>query len=83
MRKKLNISPKLITCFDDIKYDVSDKKLIKLVEDIRIRGIKNPLYVYDNEDGTYCLSAGYRRLCAAFILNLDTIPVKILDDYND
>lgn len=58
------------------------EKLKELIESIRERGILQPL-VCREKDGKFELIAGHRRLEAAKILGLKTVPVIIRDTLDD
>ncbi|MBR8838787.1 MAG: ParB/RepB/Spo0J family partition protein [Stigonema ocellatum SAG 48.90 = DSM 106950] len=51
------------------------------LNDIKPNGIRSPLWVrpHPSQSGKYELVAGLRRLKAAAIVGLDTVPVKIFD----
>lgn len=53
------------------------EKLRELSESIREHGIIQPLIVSRDEDGGYFLIAGERRLQAARLAGLDTVPVVV------
>jgi ParB family chromosome partitioning protein len=53
------------------------EKLRELAESIRIHGIIQPLIVAKAESGTYQLIAGERRLQAARLAGLHTVPVVV------
>lgn len=53
------------------------EKLRELSESIREHGIIQPLVVSRDEDGGYFLIAGERRLQAARLAGLDTVPVVV------
>jgi ParB family transcriptional regulator, chromosome partitioning protein len=54
-----------------------DESLVALAESIRIRGVIQPVLVRPLDNGTYELIAGERRLRAAKIAELDSIPAII------
>jgi len=47
-----------------------------LIESMRKEGVIQPLAVCDNEDGTYTLLAGGRRITAALRANIESLPVR-------
>jgi ParB family chromosome partitioning protein len=58
------------------------EELNKLATSIKDKGILEPLVVFKNEKG-YQLVAGFRRLQAAELANLETVPVVIRDRAGD
>jgi ParB family transcriptional regulator, chromosome partitioning protein len=60
-----------------------EHKLSELAESIRVRGVLQPIVVTPRPGGRYELVAGERRLRAARIAELDTIPamVRAADDW--
>lgn len=64
------------------RLNFKESKLRELVESIREKGIVQPVAVRKNDDGSYELIAGERRLRAVNILNQTKIPV-IVKDVND
>lgn len=52
-----------------------EEELAELADSIREHGVIQPLIVSENEDGNYTLIAGERRLRAAQIVGLNTVPV--------
>lgn len=59
---------------------IDDDRVQRLAESIRVRGVLQPLIARPGPDGTYLLIAGHRRLAAARIAGLDTLPVSVRDD---
>ena len=55
----------------------TDEELSELAESIREHGVIQPLIVSDNEDGTYILIAGERRLRASQMAGLNSVPVVV------
>lgn len=53
----------------------TDEELAELTESIREHGVIQPLIVSDQGDGKYTLIAGERRLRAAQMAGLNTVPV--------
>jgi ParB/RepB/Spo0J family partition protein len=47
-----------------------------LIESMKQEGVIQPLAVTDNEDGTYTLLAGGRRITAAIKANIESLPVR-------
>jgi ParB family chromosome partitioning protein len=56
----------------------SDKSIKELAESIKQHGILQPLLATKGENGNYILVAGERRLRAAKLCNLKTVPVILL-----
>lgn len=59
-----------------------DNSLQELMDSIEAVGLRQPISVYDNEDGTYTLISGERRLRAFKALGIKQIPV-FLDTKED
>lgn len=59
------------------RVDVADGSLDELAASIREHGVLQPLLVSEGHDGTYTLIAGERRLRAARIAGLSTVPAVI------
>ena len=55
----------------------TDDELAELADSIREHGIIQPLIVNDEVNGTYTLIAGERRLRAAQLAGLNSVPVVI------
>ena len=53
----------------------TDNELSELADSIREHGVIQPLIVSEQDDGTYTLIAGERRLRASQIAGLNTVPV--------
>ncbi|KKL51269.1 hypothetical protein LCGC14_2297180 [marine sediment metagenome] len=51
----------------------------KLLEDIRVNGIKEPVEIRVREDGSRIVWHGLHRLAIAVELKLETVPVILLD----
>ncbi len=51
----------------------------KLLEDIRVNGIKEPVEIRVREDGSRIVWDGLHRLAIAVELKLETVPVILLD----
>jgi ParB family transcriptional regulator, chromosome partitioning protein len=56
-----------------------DARLAELAESIRVRGVLQPIVVRPLAGGSFELVAGERRLRAAKIVELDTIPALVRD----
>ncbi len=52
-----------------------ETSLRELADSIKEKGVIQPLVVVPNDDGTYGLIAGERRLRASQLINLETVPV--------
>ncbi|MCX5813121.1 MAG: ParB N-terminal domain-containing protein [Proteobacteria bacterium] len=50
-----------------------------LVQSIKDKGILEPLIVTAQNDGTYLLICGERRLVAARQLGLESVPVRVIE----
>jgi ParB family transcriptional regulator, chromosome partitioning protein len=59
------------------RKDFQDDKLHELADSIREKGIIQPLIVEDNNDNSYTIIAGERRLRAAKIAELSEVPVIV------
>lgn len=58
--------------------------LQELAATIRLRGVKTPISVrHASQEGRYVVNHGARRLRACRLLNLETIPACIDDDYTE
>lgn len=66
-----------IAVLDQVRKEFDDAALQDLAMDISYRGILQPLTVRRNDDG-YVLVAGERRLRAARLAQLDSVPVLIV-----
>ena len=60
-----------------------EKSLNELVDSIREKGILQPITIKVLDDNSFELIAGERRLRAAKILKLNTIPAYIIDVNSD
>ena len=75
-----NIPPYLIKPNPSLaRTDFSDTSLASLADSIRRYGILQPLAVRISENGRYELVAGERRLRAALLLEMQTVPCVILE----
>lgn len=57
----------------------NDAKLLELSESIKEHGLLQPIVVVDNNDDTYTLIAGERRLRAHKLANIDEIKAIVID----
>jgi len=60
----------------------NDKGITELADSIKEKGILQPLLV-KNKNGKYELIAGERRLRAAQVAGLDSVPVIVMDNMSD
>jgi|WetSurMetagenome_2_1015567.scaffolds.fasta_scaffold01448_6 ParB family transcriptional regulator, chromosome partitioning protein len=66
------------------RQEFDEKALRELAEDIKERGVKNPISVKPlNAEGFYILNAGARRRRAAILAGLSNIPAFIDQDFTD
>lgn len=65
----------------NVRSDVGD--LVDLVSSIKEVGIINPLVVSEGPEGVYTLVAGERRLEAARIAGMLSVPCKVFRDLSD
>jgi ParB family chromosome partitioning protein len=63
-----------------IRKSLEKGPLDELVASIRQYGILQPVVVESNKDGKYKLQIGSRRITAASIIGLETVPSIILDE---
>jgi len=59
------------------RRDFAEEGLRELAESIRQKGVIQPILVQSGEGGTYTVVAGERRLRAAKLAGLETIPVLV------
>ena len=79
----LDIPINQITAFKDHPYKViDDSKMQELVESIKQNGVLTPAIVRPMVDGTYEMISGHRRMHAAELAGLTTIPaiIREMDD---
>ncbi len=67
---------------ENFRGPISDEDVAELVELVRAQGILQPLTVTPLEDGRYKLVFGHRRLRAAALVGLVTVPAQVRD-YSD
>ena len=65
------------------RTDFSDTSLVSLADSIRRYGILQPLAVRLSENGKYELVAGERRLRAAVLLGMKTVPCVMICESSD
>ncbi len=72
----------LVPNFQQVRQHFDQEALGELAEDIKVRGILEPLLVRETEPGTYEIIAGERRYRAAQLAGLEEVPVVIreMDD---
>lgn len=56
----------------------NDKKLKTLADNIKLVGVLEPVLIYPKKDEYYMLIAGHRRLAAATMVGLESIPAIII-----
>ncbi len=81
IRTELKLSE--LHAFEGHPFKVLDDELMdQTVESIKQIGVVEPLIVRPDEDGGYEIISGHRRLRAAELAGLDTVPVEIrnMDD---
>ena len=61
------------------RIDLEDPETLELAESLKRIGMLNPLIVVRSAEG-YLLIAGHRRLCAAKLASLDTVPCTIREE---
>jgi len=69
---------KIKTNLDQPRKYFNQKSLNELVESIKAKGILQPITIKSTEDDYFELIAGERRLRAAKILHLETVPAYII-----
>ena len=81
-RTELEISK--IYAFENHPFRVvDDEKMTELVESIKKNGIVSPVLVRPDDEGTYEMISGHRRMHAAQQIGLKTIPVIIREMTDD
>lgn len=81
-RTELEISK--IYAFENHPFRVvDDEKMTELVESIKKNGIVSPVLVRPDDEGTYEMISGHRRMHAAQLIGLKTIPVIIREMTDD
>jgi hypothetical protein len=82
--KRCNMFDKL---YDDIKHNgIKTQKELKknsLLKENRIKEIENEMIVYIGSEGELILRNGQHRLSIAKLLNLEKVPVQILDRHKN
>ena len=81
-RTELEISK--IYAFENHPFRVvDDEKMTELVESIKKNGIVSPVLVRPDDEGTYEMISGHRRMHAAQLIGLKTIPSIVRKMTND
>lgn len=81
-RTELEISK--IYAFENHPFRVvDDEKMTELVESIKKNGIVSPVLVRPDDEGTYEMISGHRRMHAAQLIGLKTIPAIVREMTND
>ena len=81
-RTELEISK--IYAFENHPFRVvDDEKMTELVESIKKNGIVSPVLVRPDDEGTYEMISGHRRMHAAQLIGLKAIPAIIREMTND
>ncbi len=81
-RTELEISK--IYAFENHPFRVvDDEKMTELVESIKKNGIVSPVLVRPDDEGTYEMISGHRRMHAAQLIGLKTIPTIVREMTND
>ena len=62
---------------------VDDEKMTELVESIKKNGIVSPVLVRPDDEGTYEMISGHRRMHAAQVIGLKIIPAIVREMTND
>ncbi len=67
----------------DLQAGQEDAGIDELAEDIKAKGLINPLTVRPLDDGTYEVVAGQRRFLACKKAGLDAVPCRFMADLTD
>ena len=62
---------------------LDDDRMTDLVESIKINGVLTPVIVRPDDEGTYEMISGHRRMHAAKLAGLTTVPAIIKEMTND
>ena len=80
----VDLDVRAITPFENHPFKVvDDEKMDDLVESIKENGIINPVLVRPDDEGTYEMISGHRRLHAAKRAGLQKIPAIVKEMTND
>lgn len=75
----MEIEIQLIHSFSDHPFKVTDDdKMQELVDSISANGILSPVLLRPDKNGGYEMISGHRRMHAASIVGLDTIPASFV-----
>src|SRR5574344_1218312 len=84
MEGTVDIDVKAIYPFENHPFKVvDDDKMDELVESIQNNGVLTPVLIRPDDEGTYEMISGHRRLHAAQKAGLATIPAIIRQMTND
>ena len=77
----LNIPVEKIVVSEQVRssIDIETDSFKSLVQSIKDKGILEPLIVTTQDDGTYLLICGERRLVAARQLGLEFVPIRVIE----
>ena len=77
----LYISVDKIVVLEQVRsnIDIETDSFKSLMQSIKDKGILEPLIVTGQDDGTYVLICGERRLVAARQLGLETVPIRVIE----
>jgi ParB family chromosome partitioning protein len=62
---------------------LDDDRMTELVQSIKLNGVVSPVIVRPDDEGTYEMISGHRRMHAAKLVGLTTIPAIIKEMTND
>lgn len=62
---------------------LDDDRMTELVESIKLNGVLSPVIVRPDDEGTYEMISGHRRMHAAKLAGLTTIPAIVKEMTND
>ena len=70
--------------FENHPFNVlDDDRMTELVESIKLNGVLSPVIVRPDDEGTYEMISGHRRMHAAKLAGLTTIPAIVKEMTND
>jgi len=72
----------LIDCRTQVRTEFNDESIAELAEDIKTRGLQQPVKVRPLDTGRYLMIFGERRLRASRLAGIETIPA-IIEDMTD
>lgn len=73
----MRVSPEQIMVIDSDNRGNSDNSIIQSIEK---EGVLVPLLVTNNNDGTFTLVAGHRRLASARHFNIKMVPIQVIPE---